>query len=393
MKHVQILQKLSILVIIILWAISCKKDYSYEGGIITFVAKGSLQDTLGNCQGITVRGAYIKDSALTANNYITVNANITVAGKYRMYTDTVNGCYFLDSGTVLNTGLQSFKLQGYGKPISPVFGSFAVHFDSTVCSFVIPTDSAVYTFNSPMGSCPNIKVSGRYFAGATLNTADTVSVPIAVTVPGAYSMEIATTNGMSFSSNGIFPKTGNYNITLKGYGSPYNGGVTTMPINVANVNCSFQINVLIDTSMNWQFTAEGKTHWGFLDSINNLSADTGYFLNNNNNRIFGLDFYGNDTSLAYSLFAINISRINHNITIGNYHPAPLGSSDFVGSFYLSVPALLYSSTNSLPTFTVNIAIIDLNTRLVQCTFSGPVLNASGQTVNITNGFFKTYLTH
>jgi hypothetical protein len=320
----------------------------------------------------------------------------------------VNGCYFLDSGTVLNTGLQSFKLQGYGKPISPVFGSFAVHFDSTVCSFVIPTDSAVYTFNSPMGSCPNIKVSGKYFVGASLNTADTVSIPIHVSVPGLYFIQTIFTNGMLFSSKGIFTQAGNYNVTLTGSGSPAAKGTYQVPVTIARNSCSFPITSILDTSMYWQLTVESNHYFGLMDSAYGIIGDTGIFVSPYTSRIFAAGFAGGDINGSSDSFGLGIvlSRLNTPLTIGAYHTfTELGEGDFNGFVQLNINNIspsnyyFYASSANLNQFVINVTDFDPVSKLMQGNFSGPVYklksvnNQSGPVFNITNGYFKTYMAH
>lgn len=373
----------------------CKKFYSFEGGVFAFAARGSLLDTAGNCRNILVSGNYFIDTQLNNNNHIAVQANITAIGKYTIYTDTVNGYWFRDTGTVTHTGIQTFTLQGYGKPVMPVFGSFHVYFSNTVCQFSLLPDSAVYTFNAPVGSCPNIAVNGKYMVAAALDTSNTVIVPISVTVPGFYSIQTATTNGMLFSAKGFFPKTGNYSLALTGSGTPIVADTTVMPVTIARTNCSFPINVVIDTSMHWQFTVEGITHAGYMwDSARTHiypALDPG-------NKEYGMQMFGAEFNIRFNnKFMIYLSRLNTPVSSGVYNTLLLIKDvDYCGSFHyfngLGTNSNTYYSNTELSGFTIKVSVNTIN-KIVEGTFSGPVLNAKGQPVNLTDGKFKIYLAY
>ncbi len=389
--------------------VACGKSYSYEGAIVmSFLAKGTLLDSSGNCQQIIVNGNYLKDTSLSSNNYVTVQANITSIGKYSIYTDTVNGYWFSDSGTISSTGRQNFKLKGYGKVTTPLAATFIVHFDTSICSFTIPNNKALFYFNALSGNCPNLIVNGKYRVGANLNISDSINVPITVKLPGTYSIETSLVNGMIFSSKGIFMNAGNYTVTLEGTGRPMTAGVTQVPINDGNTFCSFSINTVLDTTMYWKCTAEGINYEGLLDSAYGSLPDTGYFKIGNPNRIYGFVTGGGDKNNDQSIYNIGISlnRINSPIIESNYYPCMnLGTCDFgtyISLVYGSSGQLfnIYVTSNNLNDFTAKLISYDPVSKLVRGTFSGSMyktinLNIQSSTpiVKITNGEFKTYLAH
>lgn len=382
---------------------SCSKSYSLEGATFSFKASGSLKDSVGNCQNIIINGRYLKDSLLTDSNYIRVSVNITATGKYTIYTDTSNGIWFRDTGTVMNTGLHIFKLKGYGQPISFSTSSFIIHFDNSICTFIIPPNQAVFNFISNSGNCPVISVFGGYSVGASLSIADTVTFPINVTIPGIFSIKTVTINGLTFSSQGTFYEKGTYNMTLVGKGIPAAPGTSFFPLTIANTTCSFSITSVYDTTMFWQFSVGRQIYSGyFKDSIPKITPYSNSVYPNN--KIFSLQMDGGDRDTSYySYLTLVISRINNSIVTGQYHPGPLGGTDFTGTMFYNQRnnALIFASDNSLTSFTVNLLTYDGITGLVQGSFSGPVVmnpailgNASsGQIVNITNGQFKIYLSH
>lgn len=122
---------------------ACKKELSFENGLPQGSASGTLKSESGNCQPVTIKGNYVKDSVLTDSNYVEVQVNFSVAGKYKIATDTSNGFSFQDSGYALNPGLQSVRLKGTGKPVLLQQTNFLVAFDTSVCMFSINVTDSV----------------------------------------------------------------------------------------------------------------------------------------------------------------------------------------------------------------------------------------------------------
>lgn len=117
----------------VMLVLACSKETSFELGTGGTVAAGTLKDSSGNCQSFSIKGSYVVDSTLTDSNYIVVTATITQGGTYKIYSDTANGYWFKDSSYVLNAGVQTFKLKGYGKPILPLTSVFTVYFNTSYC--------------------------------------------------------------------------------------------------------------------------------------------------------------------------------------------------------------------------------------------------------------------
>ncbi|RLJ33275.1 hypothetical protein CLU97_2755 [Chryseobacterium sp. 7] len=69
-----------------------------------------------NCSSITVNGNYVKGTALTASNTITMNVNVNTLGSYNISTPNVNGVTFSASGVFTSTGTQQITLIGSGTP-------------------------------------------------------------------------------------------------------------------------------------------------------------------------------------------------------------------------------------------------------------------------------------
>lgn len=131
------ISRLTIILSVFCLFAACKKELSLEKNGFSGTAQGELIDSLGECKNVTIRGNYAVDTALTNNNYILVNVNFTAAGKYKVYTDTVNGMWFIDSGFAVSTGQTSIKIRGRGTPILPKKTNFALIFNNNLCTFSI----------------------------------------------------------------------------------------------------------------------------------------------------------------------------------------------------------------------------------------------------------------
>lgn len=115
---------------------SCSKEISVETGG-TGTAVGTLTDSLGNCKNSVVKGEYQINTQLNDSNYVKVNVVFSSIGKYKIYTDTVNGMWFADSGFNQVTGPTVIKLKGKGMPLSPGTADFVLHYGSSKCGFSV----------------------------------------------------------------------------------------------------------------------------------------------------------------------------------------------------------------------------------------------------------------
>src|SRR5438477_12633682 len=104
------------LLLLTVFVMSCKKEYSYEKGVSN-PSSGSLQSgATGDCLGSVVGGTYKADSTLTDSNYVDVKVDVSTVGDYTIRTDTINGFYFSAAGSFTATGENTVRLQGNGKP-------------------------------------------------------------------------------------------------------------------------------------------------------------------------------------------------------------------------------------------------------------------------------------
>src|SRR5215467_15904847 len=121
------------LVLVAMFVVSCKKEYSYEKGVF-HPSSGSLQSGLtGDCLGSVVAGLYKVDTTLTDSNYVDVKVDVTKVGDFTISTDTINGFYFHSAGSFAATGENTVRLRGTGKPQTVGTNIFTVTYDSTQC--------------------------------------------------------------------------------------------------------------------------------------------------------------------------------------------------------------------------------------------------------------------
>ena len=85
---------------------------------VTGNAAYSLIESPENCICFSIAGTYTVGKNLTASNCAKVSVTITSPGTYTISTQQINGILFSTSGTYSTTGIQTFQLNGSGKPIA-----------------------------------------------------------------------------------------------------------------------------------------------------------------------------------------------------------------------------------------------------------------------------------
>jgi hypothetical protein len=80
----------------------------------------------GDCTGSIISGRFVADTALTANNTVTITVDVEVAGPYWITTNSANGISFSDIGTFTSTGTQTAVLTGTGTPVDTGVANFTI---------------------------------------------------------------------------------------------------------------------------------------------------------------------------------------------------------------------------------------------------------------------------
>lgn len=395
-----LIKLLGVLAVVFLFT-ACQKEFSLETGNTGGLARGSLQDTLGNCQQIIIRGQYFTDSTLTDSNFILVDVRVTTPGNYRITTDALNGFFFKDSGYLPNTGWQTLKLKGTGKPIVAQSTDFTVTFDSSICSFTVPVSQgsggsggtpATYTLQTGAGgACSNSALQGTYQTGTTLNGTNRVSLQVNVVTPGTWTVTTTTVNGMRFAGTGTFPAAGVQTIILQGTGTPTTAGTSNIPVTAGASNCSFPVTVTQgsggstnpnDADSAWQFSEGTKFMHGTFDLTEDSTiAGFGY----------GIAMVGSTSATGDSVITIVLLFAGSNtVQTGTYNTNTIFASLYYEDYKDPAnPKDIYIADNT--TTGANTAIVvtswDPATRIISGTFSGTAKNAAGANVNITGGKF------
>jgi len=242
----KILSTITVILLSLLLITSCQKELYFEG-----ISSGSLKtDTLGtDCLPSEVVGYYQIDSALNgplSGNYIEVQVNVTYPGEYTIKTDTVNGYYFIGTGTLGNIGVDSVRLYGYGTPLAQGINTFTVSYNNTTCYIDVEVNSgsassnAVYTLGGDGSTCTGAVLNGTFMETLPTTSNNTASVDITVATGGNYSLNTPVVNGVRFSSTGTIT-TGNTAVTLTASGTPIAAGTFNYTVSGSGTFCTFSV--------------------------------------------------------------------------------------------------------------------------------------------------------
>ena len=379
---------------------SCKKELSYEQS--KDKAAGSLQsDLTGECLPKNVNGAFVEARALTSNEFIEVDIDVSTTGSYKISTDTLNGYYFSATGNFTSTGTNTVRLQGRGTPITAGADLFTIVFDTTFCVVavtVLPASagtSAVFSLLTSGTDCMDFEVNGTYQKGTALNSSNKVDIEVDVTTIGLYTITSTATNGMTFSSSGAFSTTGPQTVTLSGSGTPNNEGSITIPVTAGSSSCSFKVDVTAGgtppvtpptSTYFWKFTSGGFTYQGDVeDDEAELMVTSLPVIGNVASFAISSSTATGDTTILLTLLdfngaiAANETYSSSSLTGNN---AVLSVDDDSGTLFLADP------TTTGATLTVRVTSHNTTTRVIEGTFTGTTKNGAGIVKTITNGQFK-----
>lgn len=197
-------------IIVALFIFSCAKETSRERGANAFgKSVGTLRDSLGNCQSIIVRGTYKADTVLTDSNYLIVRVSVTTSGQYKIFSDTANGFWFLDSGYVV-AGTQTLKIRGYGKPILPLNTNFVLSYNNSICLFTVNQTTPPPVLPVVRDYFPT--TIGSNWAYNVAGFTDTLHVSASAkdsVIAGNSHRVFYSTRGTTFRDTGFYRKQGN----------------------------------------------------------------------------------------------------------------------------------------------------------------------------------------
>jgi hypothetical protein len=209
-------------ILLIVTVTACQKELNFDGVITNNgQAVGTLKSSLGVCMPGFIFGSFIKDSALKSTDLIELYADISKTGTYVIKSDTVAGFYFSGAGSVTSTGINIIQLKAFGTPTSAGPNTFTFTFGTSVCKIDVYVNSGAPPPTAFTFTCSNTTFgTGVYTAGTAVGPQHTVTLSVAVTSPGPWSINIAAVNGIIFSGSGTFTNTGFAQVTLTASGTP-----------------------------------------------------------------------------------------------------------------------------------------------------------------------------
>jgi hypothetical protein len=285
-----------ITILLIISVTGCQKELSFEGVASDGKAVGSLKSSSGICLPGLIFGSFTKDSALKATNLIELYAEISKTGTYIIKSDTVAGFYFSGSGTVTSTGINTIQINAFGTPTIAGPITFTFTFGASVCTIIVyvtdvtPPPTA-YTFTC----AGTTSGTGIYTEGTAVGAQHTVTLNVAVTAPGPWSINIAAINGISFSGSGTFTSTGFAQVTLTASGAPVAASPPTYNYTVTNgaSSCAFSITVMAlpPPPANLDYVPQTDLSNWSSKLVGGTAADTAFIQVSTSSKTFGANSY------------------------------------------------------------------------------------------------------
>lgn len=252
-----------------LFAFSCQKGIHW-----TFASEGELtKDADGNCLPITITGSYLINQQLSDSNRLTVSVNVTTAGTYTIYSDTVNGYSFSAEGTFKNIGSTQVVLAGKGTPTVAGTNYFKIFYNTSICQAAVvvkstATPTASFTFKDAQGNCMSDTVNGSYVKDIVIDTFANLIVTVNVDTAGTFTIATDKVNGYQFLATGTFINTGIQTVKLTAAGTPVNAGTDVFTLKNKASQCTFPVTVLaavVPTSNTSYFPLTLNSYWVYDD--------------------------------------------------------------------------------------------------------------------------------
>ena len=374
---------------------SCQKELSYEAGL----GKGTLmKDAAGECLPFNVNGSYNKDSLLKPTiNYVDIQVSVSEPGSYFIKTDSINGYSFYAAGFFAVQGLNTIRLIGSGKPLAAGSNMFTVKFDTSVCQFNVTVTGAggggggsnMFTFECPT----NPTFFGTYQAG-TPTAGDSVKINVTSPSGGSYSITTTTSNGVTFTGNGILSATSNLqSVTLFATGTPTSGGSFTYTLTSSSTNSTCTFIQSYGGSAMVSTDSIVATIDGVLKTFK--IRDSARLDNTTLAGYAGIAIYGESNFTGDEKFGLAVAKSGTTLSTGTYtvNQFPLA---FVGASYKNPVGnyIAKSDTNIPPaqqTPGFSITISSITSTRVTGLFSGRVLDNGGMGPGfktVANGIFS-----
>jgi len=157
------------------------------------------------CNKIGVNGTYVKESPLTAENYLSVTITASKKGAFSIVGATDNGYSFFYNGVITGTGTYVINLPGLGAPLNAQTDQIKISGSGSAdtCYVANTVQANVASFSL---DCSNITVAGQYIKGTQLTdpSKNYIMVRVTVAAAGYYYLSTPKTNGVQFEASGYF---------------------------------------------------------------------------------------------------------------------------------------------------------------------------------------------
>lgn len=246
-----------LLLLLAAWMVvfSCQRELDFGESIGTL-----SKDAKNNCLPIIAQGSFKADTTLSDNNYIDVQIDVEYPGTFHIYSDTINGYSFYQSGKV-ERGSKTIRLFANGKPVNKGTDHFTIHYGHSTCIFdnqVRGLEPAVYTLYGDPDSCKDYVADGSYITNTNLTASNLLLLKVDVKSEGTYKIAATSNNNFTFSDEGVFTHTGMQTVVLKGTGKPLKDELTGVTVAAPASVCKCGINVISDQAGKAVFTFDGS---------------------------------------------------------------------------------------------------------------------------------------
>ena len=218
------------------------------------IASGTLKDSSGNCMFDSVKGTFYNGVPPGRDTcFLQLKVDVTDTGRYAVYTDSVNGFGFADTGYFHETGIHFLKLKPIGTPHIIDTTDFTVHFNNDSCFFSIPvkdstglqyfdlTKDATGTMKDDEDNCFPIEIFGDYYKDISLAGTNYVRVTVNIIYPGNFKISTDTVNGFYFNTEQQIIDPGVYIFDLRGHGKPTHIETSRFLVKFNGEGCPFNI--------------------------------------------------------------------------------------------------------------------------------------------------------
>jgi hypothetical protein len=121
---------------------------NFEVKVISDAAAFTLHGTPGKCIDDSVIGTYVKGIFLDTSSKVDITVDVTLAGRYAIATNVVNGYAFKAFGIFAATGVQTVTMYSDGTPLNAGIDVFTVTGGTTTCTFEVNVLGAFVTVSN-----------------------------------------------------------------------------------------------------------------------------------------------------------------------------------------------------------------------------------------------------